>query len=359
MDIVGGFDTATKAVKGYGTAREADWINANPDTGQTGVYPPAEAFAHPMKELVAIERAAGLVPSHTDLSQLAQSVLRLANIPVKGWQSSPPGSPTEGDIYIVKPSGSGAWAGHDHAIALYLDEAWVFVPPRAGELATFVDSGAYTPLYFTGTAWARVPGVQTRIQSYTVGGSYTFTVPDDTTRVFPKLVGGGAGGAGSAPGLNAAGGGGGSGGYTEGWIDVTPGADITVIVGEGGIGGEGVDGWVAFGGGTTSFGPWLSATGGSGGRVGSASSAGGAPGLGAGGQLNLYGSPGGDGNNQSSLTPGGYGGASFFGGGGRTATSTDPAVNGLAPGSGGGGIWAAATAQDGGRGQDGALYVLY
>lgn len=45
--------------------------------------------------------------------------------------TAPPGSPAEGDTYIVAVGGTGAWAGHDGQIAAYYS-GWVFQPIRVG-----------------------------------------------------------------------------------------------------------------------------------------------------------------------------------------------------------------------------------
>lgn len=42
--------------------------------------------------------------------------------------NTPPGSPTNGDVYIVGPSPTGAWAGKANKIAIYTTNAWTFVP---------------------------------------------------------------------------------------------------------------------------------------------------------------------------------------------------------------------------------------
>lgn len=42
-------------------------------------------------------------------------------------QNAPPGSPADCDCYIVGAAGSGAWAGHNNAIAIYFG-GWLFVP---------------------------------------------------------------------------------------------------------------------------------------------------------------------------------------------------------------------------------------
>lgn len=46
--------------------------------------------------------------------------------------SSPPGSPANGDTYIVKSTGSGLWTGKSNYIAYYTGTKWVFTLPLTG-----------------------------------------------------------------------------------------------------------------------------------------------------------------------------------------------------------------------------------
>lgn len=75
-------------------------------------------------ETVAQQQANPEVTINTAIFQLQM----LSGIGVIGVQNSPPGSPTEGDCYVVGTSGSGAWAGKSNCIAGYLNGAWIFVP---------------------------------------------------------------------------------------------------------------------------------------------------------------------------------------------------------------------------------------
>src|ERR1041384_4186987 len=67
--------------------------------------------------------------------------------------NAPPGSPSEGQRWIVKasPSPTGAWAGHGNHVAAWQDGGWVFSTPRTGWLAFAVDEGAL--LAWNGSAW--------------------------------------------------------------------------------------------------------------------------------------------------------------------------------------------------------------
>src|SRR5689334_20234350 len=55
---------------------------------------------------------------------------------------APPGSPGEGDRYIVGDSATGAWSGHDGEVAHFLDGAWDFAVPEDGWIAFDAAAGA-------------------------------------------------------------------------------------------------------------------------------------------------------------------------------------------------------------------------
>ncbi|MGE5682589.1 MAG: glycine-rich domain-containing protein [Bacillota bacterium] len=96
-------------------------------------------------------------------------------------------------------------------------------------------------------------------QVFTADGA--FTVPEGITKLYVEVVGGGGGG-----GYNY-GGGGGGGAYASGFIDVTPGAQISVIVGNGGLGSRyGQYYYDGDTGGQSKFGNFLIANGGEGGK---------------------------------------------------------------------------------------------
>lgn len=92
-----------------------------------------------------------------DLQQAINAALLRAgqaDIPVKGWQNTPPGSPFIGDKYIVNTTPTGAWVGHETEIAIWSGEAWVFVAPEAALQVQFRRGSLQVILEFDGTAWA-------------------------------------------------------------------------------------------------------------------------------------------------------------------------------------------------------------
>ncbi|MFL9826230.1 DUF2793 domain-containing protein [Rhodoplanes sp. SY1] len=70
--------------------------------------------------------------------------------------AAPPASPAAGYRYLVKAAGSGAFAGHDNAIAHFVDGGWEFHDPAIGWLCWIADEGVLVA--WTGAAWQAVGG---------------------------------------------------------------------------------------------------------------------------------------------------------------------------------------------------------
>lgn len=87
--------------------------------------------------------------------------------------TAPPGSPANGDMYIVATGGTGAWSGHDGDIALYLN-GWLFITPETG-MVVYIEDEAILARYHAG--WSSV----------------TFAVPSGTG--FPHVTSGALDGA--------------------------------------------------------------------------------------------------------------------------------------------------------------------
>lgn len=77
--------------------------------------------------------------------------------------TAPPGSPANGDRYIVGASATGAWSGHDKSIAVWTTDnpatpggLWEFYAPKPGWMVVNIaDSTIYT---YVSSAWTAVVG---------------------------------------------------------------------------------------------------------------------------------------------------------------------------------------------------------
>jgi len=71
--------------------------------------------------------------------------------------TSPPGSPVDGDRYIVAIGATGAWSGWDGDIALFGDGIWFRLPKQVGWRAWVEDEG--TLVVWDGAQWYDLSGV--------------------------------------------------------------------------------------------------------------------------------------------------------------------------------------------------------
>lgn len=109
---------------------------------------------------------------------------------------TPPGSPADGDTYLVPAGATGAWSGQDQNVAYWDGSAWVFYTPNEGWYADVADVDA---LYrFNGTAWAEYelagggPGTSgpwdfVETITFTLGQTPTISVPVGCAKL--KIVG--------------------------------------------------------------------------------------------------------------------------------------------------------------------------
>lgn len=87
--------------------------------------------------------------------------------------ATPPGSPADGDTYIVAGSPTGAWVGHAKHIAYYQSSAWAFHVPAEGWLVFIQDENAF--YFYDGAAWViqALPGLPTFLTLTDTPDSYS------------------------------------------------------------------------------------------------------------------------------------------------------------------------------------------
>jgi hypothetical protein len=145
--------------------------------------------------------AANQSQKHVTVNEALRRLDALVQITVQSAAlAAPPGSPTEGQRWILPAAPTGAWAGRAGQIAAWQDGAWAFYVPLDGWTAVDVSTDTLL-LYNAGTAiWTGLitgifsdaaftlqddidPTKQARFQiaGFTTGATRVFTLPDATT----------------------------------------------------------------------------------------------------------------------------------------------------------------------------------
>lgn len=140
----------------------------------------------------------------------------VAQLQVFSRVASEPGSPSEGDVYILTAG------GNLNKVAVYDDGEWIYLTPRQGWLAWIADENQYRK--FSGTSWSV-------LETGGGGGS------DDQTAAEVSYDGGSTGFVNVQEALDAlfaGGGGGGGGGASYGYasINAQTGTSYTPVLGD-------------------------------------------------------------------------------------------------------------------------------
>lgn len=81
--------------------------------------------------------------------------------------TAPPGSPVDGDAYIVAATATGAWAGKEKKIAFRMSTGWLYVTPIEGTAAYVQDENLR--YLFDGSSWAPDASGSSASLGYIVG----------------------------------------------------------------------------------------------------------------------------------------------------------------------------------------------
>jgi hypothetical protein len=110
--------------------------------------------------------------THNDALRILDSLVQL--VVLDRDLTAPPGSPSDGQRWIVKAGATGAWAGHDNVIAAWQDGAWLFSAPQTGWLAYMADEGALVA--WSGSAWVDAIAALTSLNNMTLLGVGNMTL---------------------------------------------------------------------------------------------------------------------------------------------------------------------------------------
>ncbi|MEL7199863.1 MAG: DUF2793 domain-containing protein [Pseudomonadota bacterium] len=75
---------------------------------------------------------------------------------IVGSSSTPPSSPSDGDVYLVEAPASGDWTGRAESLALRVGGAWRFVEPREG-MSVFNKSSGRSLVFRSAWEFAQEP----------------------------------------------------------------------------------------------------------------------------------------------------------------------------------------------------------
>jgi hypothetical protein len=89
----------------------------------------------------------------------------------------PPSAPEPGQCWIAAAGATGAWAGRDHALAVWTESGWRFAPPMPGMSVWNKQAGTW--LIWSGTSWraGEVPAAKLMIGGQQVVGPRQPSVP--------------------------------------------------------------------------------------------------------------------------------------------------------------------------------------
>ncbi|CAN5209870.1 hypothetical protein BH10PSE7_BH10PSE7_03760 [soil metagenome] len=115
--------------------------------------------------------------THNEALQMIDAILQLGVI--SRGLAAPPGSPAEGDRYLIAASATGAWSGHDDELAIRLGGVWRFAVPQEGwRLWVAAES---VLLVHDGAGWRDIADLIGVLQDMTMLGVNTTA---DTTNKF-------------------------------------------------------------------------------------------------------------------------------------------------------------------------------
>jgi hypothetical protein len=119
--------------------------------------------------------------------------------------TAPPGSPTDGDVYLIIATATGAFAGKENQLAIRFSTSWIYRTTIEGTTAWVMDEDA--EYRYSGSAWAAATsaaaGITTSVRTvsgtsdtptiadtngvieFTNAGAITLTIPPNASVAFP------------------------------------------------------------------------------------------------------------------------------------------------------------------------------
>lgn len=102
------------------------------------------------------ELTSGQAVPETTVNEISRTLEQGANYFIAKDKDTltPPGSPADGDCYVIAGTGAGGWTGKDQKIAFRMSTGWLYITPIEGTRAYLQDEDK---LYqYSGSAWSDV-----------------------------------------------------------------------------------------------------------------------------------------------------------------------------------------------------------
>lgn len=99
------------------------------------------------------EMTAATEGRHIIFNEAINKIISLVQGGAIDYTATPPGTPAEGDLYLVGGSATAVWAGHDQEVALYYGASWKFFTPEEGWRLWLEDENTYRRYDAGGDIW--------------------------------------------------------------------------------------------------------------------------------------------------------------------------------------------------------------
>jgi hypothetical protein len=92
---------------------------------------------------------------HVTHNEALQRLDAIVQLTISEESASPPAAPAEGETYLIAGGATGAWTGKTGMLAFRQDGAWIYLTPRPGWHAFFLDEGKLR--LFSSGHWGDLP----------------------------------------------------------------------------------------------------------------------------------------------------------------------------------------------------------
>jgi hypothetical protein len=115
--------------------------------------------------------------THNEAIRALDAIVQLAIIDRD--LTAPPGTPSDGDRYLVASAATGAWTAKDGKVAVWQDGAWAFLTPREGWLIWVADEDVL--LAYNSSSWVAAANAGASVASAHGAATETLIAEEEIT----------------------------------------------------------------------------------------------------------------------------------------------------------------------------------